>query len=272
MPSTNLLFFGKAPQWKPSSPDSTVVCLCMMCWLNVVTYIFSPCFEAAVNSELQPTDVLTSSLSQYLLQHFMFDGFFSRVAQCQDKDTKDIVALKILKKRSNGSQEPNREVDHLGLSESLSSTYHYISNMNLYHPSNFSFFLSSWPCLKWSEVLIRPTSFGSMRVSNTWGRCVLYLKCWTRISTSCWGTDEATLSLFSKSDSSHNRYVALIILSKSSDIYASMEATHQHLDNKIQNLTDLISSSVPAAARRTWSSEDCRCDSYKYHTAEHHAG
>ncbi|CAK6982806.1 homeodomain-interacting protein kinase 2-like isoform X2 [Scomber scombrus] len=45
-------------------------------------------------------------MSQYLLQHFINDGCFSRVARCQDRDTKDIVALKILKKRSDDSQEP----------------------------------------------------------------------------------------------------------------------------------------------------------------------
>ncbi|CAK6970666.1 homeodomain-interacting protein kinase 2-like [Scomber scombrus] len=45
-------------------------------------------------------------MSEYLLQHFIHDGCFSRVARCQDRDTKDIVALKILKKRTDDSQEP----------------------------------------------------------------------------------------------------------------------------------------------------------------------
>ncbi|XP_042289804.1 homeodomain-interacting protein kinase 2-like isoform X3 [Thunnus maccoyii] len=75
--------------------------------------------RAPVNSELQPNDVLRSSWSEYLLQHFMFDGFFSRVARCQDKNTKDTVALKIFKKRSNDSQEPNRELAMLKMIRGL---------------------------------------------------------------------------------------------------------------------------------------------------------
>ncbi|XP_044214875.1 dual specificity tyrosine-phosphorylation-regulated kinase 4-like [Thunnus albacares] len=75
--------------------------------------------RAPVDSKLQPNDVLTSSLSEYLLQHFMFDGFFSRVAQCQDKDTKDTVALKILKEKNNGSQEPNKELAMLKMVRGL---------------------------------------------------------------------------------------------------------------------------------------------------------
>ncbi|XP_042288613.1 homeodomain-interacting protein kinase 2-like isoform X2 [Thunnus maccoyii] len=75
--------------------------------------------RAPVNSELQPNDVLRSSWSEYLLQHFMFDGFFSRVARCQDKNTKDTVALKIFKKRSDDSQEPNRELAMLKMIRGL---------------------------------------------------------------------------------------------------------------------------------------------------------
>ncbi|CAK6954777.1 aryl hydrocarbon receptor nuclear translocator-like 1b [Scomber scombrus] len=65
--------------------------------------------EAPVYAVLQPKDMLISKWSQYQLQHFSFDGVFSRVALCQDLCTKDSVAINILNKKTNASQEPNRE-------------------------------------------------------------------------------------------------------------------------------------------------------------------
>lgn len=65
----------------------------VMCWLNVVIYKFSPAFIEPVKSELQPNDVVTSSLSEYLLQYCISDGVFTRIARCQDKNTIDTVAI-----------------------------------------------------------------------------------------------------------------------------------------------------------------------------------
>ncbi|XP_068424578.1 homeodomain-interacting protein kinase 2-like [Clinocottus analis] len=60
--------------------------------------------------EVQPCDVLHSKLSVYQLQYLQFTGCFSNVAKCKDVNTKDIVAVKIFKKRGTVSIESNREL------------------------------------------------------------------------------------------------------------------------------------------------------------------
>ena len=119
-----LFFLWECSSFKWSANHWLYVC-------DVLTYIFSPCFEAPVKSVLQPQDMLRSRWSTYLFQHYISDGVFSRLARCKDQSTKGAVAMKILKKRINDSQEPIREVNYLSLFNSLSSTFHLISNINL---------------------------------------------------------------------------------------------------------------------------------------------
>ncbi|XP_034385769.1 homeodomain-interacting protein kinase 2-like [Cyclopterus lumpus] len=69
--------------------------------------------------EVQPQDVLHSTLGVYELQYLQFTGCFSNVAKCKDVKTKDIVAVKIFKKRATGSLQPNRELAMLKMIRGL---------------------------------------------------------------------------------------------------------------------------------------------------------
>ncbi|KAM7385140.1 hypothetical protein PAMP_001236 [Pampus punctatissimus] len=100
-----------------------------------------------VKVKLQLNDVLASSMNQYRFQHFIFESCHSKVAWCQDKDTKAICGPQDPReRRCNSSQEPNREkkamVQTLGQPED--QILNDSTNMLLYFSQNQDSTKTAW--------------------------------------------------------------------------------------------------------------------------------
>lgn len=65
------------------------------------------------NSDFKPWDLISGRITDYRFGSFRYRGCFSDVAQCRVTDTRNTVAIKIFKKMTTDSQQPNRELDIL---------------------------------------------------------------------------------------------------------------------------------------------------------------
>ena len=80
------------------------------CTLQISVDLFEAKMTSCLARSSVETIVLTGGSSDYRQQHVLGEGCFGKVAQCLNLDTKETVAVKVLKQRRQYDLEAKREV------------------------------------------------------------------------------------------------------------------------------------------------------------------